>query len=119
MSELNVVEFVGNPSVEREREEKEKERKHELELKQLELTALQAQVKAGSQPQKYDLLKYVKLVPQFHDTDPEAFFREFESTANHFEIKEEDWVWLIKPKLSDKALTVCTNIEDHADYENV
>ncbi|XP_076057166.1 uncharacterized protein LOC143034680 [Oratosquilla oratoria] len=51
-----------------------------------------------------ELEKYVKLIPTFPDSDPESFFREFESTALHFEIPKPDWVWLIKPKLSDKAL---------------
>ncbi|XP_076037748.1 uncharacterized protein LOC143023125 [Oratosquilla oratoria] len=69
--------------------------------------------------EKTDLLKYVKLIPTFPDSDPESFFREFESTALHFEIPKPDWVWLIKPKLSDKALKVCNNVDDNTNYDEV
>ncbi|XP_076028445.1 uncharacterized protein LOC143017540 [Oratosquilla oratoria] len=66
-----------------------------------------------------ELEKYVKLIPTFPDSDPESFFREFESTALHFEIPKPDWVWLIKPKLSDKALKVCNNVDDNTNYDEV
>ncbi|XP_076043849.1 uncharacterized protein LOC143026944 [Oratosquilla oratoria] len=69
--------------------------------------------------EKTDLLKYVKLIPTFPDSDPESFFREFESTTLHFEITKPDWVWLIKPKLSDKALKVCNNVDDNTNYDEV
>ncbi|XP_076032461.1 uncharacterized protein LOC143020183 [Oratosquilla oratoria] len=80
---------------------------------------LDIQNNANSPKTKTDLLKYVKLIPTFPDRDPESFFREFESTALHFEIPKPDWVWLIKPKLSDKALKVCNNVDDNTNYDEV
>ncbi|XP_076030368.1 uncharacterized protein LOC143018665 [Oratosquilla oratoria] len=80
---------------------------------------LDIQNNANSPKTKTDLLKYVKLIPTFPDSDPESFFREFESTALHFEIPKPDWVWLIKPKLSDKALKVCNNVDDNTNYDEV
>ena len=100
-----------------EKEEKEKDRQHAYELQRQVIEARQpAELQS---PRKTDLLKYVKLLPSFPDEDPEAFFREFESTANHFDIPQTDWVWLIKPKLSEKALTVTNNIENNTDYTTV
>ncbi|XP_069993527.1 uncharacterized protein [Penaeus vannamei] len=51
--------------------------------------------------------------------NPEGFFREFETIAKHFKWPEEHWVWLIKPKLTGKALKVCENLNDNTDYEEV
>ncbi|XP_064083906.1 uncharacterized protein LOC135199681 [Macrobrachium nipponense] len=34
--------------------------------------------------------------------DPEDYFRVFEETANHLNWPVEQWVWLLKPKLSDR-----------------
>ena len=99
---------------EKEREERERERAHELQLRQLD-----SKINASSPKTKTDLLKYVKLIPSFPDSDPESFFREFESTARHFEIPKPDWVWLIKPKLSDKALKVCNNVDNNTNYDDV
>lgn len=81
---------------ERQRLENEKQRQHEIELKHLEIESKTKE----PQPSKPDVLKYVKLIPSFPDADPEAFFTEFESAARHFDIPMEEWVWLIKPKLS-------------------
>ena len=110
--------------------ENEKQRQHEMQIKQLDnddkekarqhnVQLQQLGAKQSQPPCKTDLLKYVKLLPSFPNDDPEAFFREFESTAKHFEIPQADWVWLIKPKLSEKALTVCNNIENNTDFDTV
>lgn len=112
---------------------REQEQEQEMKLKQLELEnednarnhayqlqQLNSKPPTETQiPRKTDLLKYVKLIPSFPDEDPKAFFREFESTVTHFEIPPADSVWLIKPKLSDKALTVCNHIEDNTNYTTV
>ena len=59
------------------------------------------------------------LLSQFSDYDPEAFFREFESSATHFQSPKVDWTWLVKPKLNGKALSVLDNMQDNTDYDVV
>ena len=51
----------------------------------------------------FDLAKNIQLVPAFTDYDPEDYFRSFEETAEHFQWPEEQWIWLIKPKVSGKT----------------
>ena len=104
-----------------EREERARERQHEihlLQLQQQQQQLLQQGTPAPPVPQ-CDIAKYIKLIPNFSESDPEAFFREFESTASHFKWPAEHWVWLIKPKLVGKAITVCEGIENNTDYDEV
>ena len=68
---------------------------------------------------KLQITKFLPLLPQFSDYGPEAFFREFESSATHFDLPKEDWTWLLKPKLNGKALAVLDRAEDNANYEVV
>ncbi|MPC52494.1 hypothetical protein E2C01_046364 [Portunus trituberculatus] len=56
-------------------------------------------------------------IEKFSDQDPETFFGEFESSAEHFELPREDWTWLLKPKLSPKALTILNELENNTDYD--
>ena len=67
----------------------------------------------------FDLAKNIKLVPTFSEYDPEDYFRLFEETANHLKWPVEQWVWLVKPKLSGKAAKVIRHLEDINDYERV
>ncbi len=67
-------------------------------------------------PNKAKITKYLSLLPQFSDEDPESFFRELESFAEHFELPQEDWTWLLKPKLNEKALTILGGLENNIDY---
>lgn len=41
------------------------------------------------------MTKYLHLLPQFSDSDPDGFFRKFESSATPFQLLKEDWIWLI------------------------
>ena len=75
----------------------EKERsKITIETKEAEQGVLEAHA-------SFDLAKNIKLVPNFTEYDPEDYFRLFEETAEHLNWPEEQWIWLIKPKLSGKA----------------
>lgn len=65
------------------------------------------------------MAKFVKLLPSFSDKDPDSFFREFETTVQHFQLPQEEWVWLLKPKLTSKALTVYGGIQNNTDYVSV
>lgn len=101
---------------EREREEKERDRQHELQI----LSLSSGNSNTTTSPQgRFDVSKYIKLIPAFSEHNPDSFFREFESTATHFEWPKEHWVWLIKPKLVGKAVTVCEGVENNTDYDSV
>ena len=93
-------------------QEKERERQHELEL-------LRHPHPSRQVSDKLSLTKFIKLIPVFSENNPEAFFKEFESVAKHFEIPASDWVWLIKPKLVGKAIKAYEGIENNTDYEEV
>ena len=67
----------------------------------------------------FDLAKNIKLVPAFTEYDPEDYFRLFEETAKHLDWPVEQWVWLIKPKLSGKAAKVIRHLDDINDYDKV
>ncbi|XP_064093832.1 uncharacterized protein LOC135206342 [Macrobrachium nipponense] len=59
----------------------------------------------------------MKLVPDFTDYDPEDYFSAFEETASHLNWPKEQWIWLLRPKLSGKAAQVCRHIKETNDYE--
>ena len=67
----------------------------------------------------FDLAKNIKFVPAFTEYDPEDYFCLFEGTAKHFDWSAEQWVWLIKPKLSGKVAKVIKHLEDINDYNKV
>lgn len=98
-----------------EREEREREREHELRL----LQARTSDSNTRSSQYKSEITICVKLLPSFTEANPEAFFREFEATASHYEIPEDDWIWLVKPKLHGKAVRVCEGIHDNAVHKDV
>lgn len=103
-------------ALEHERNEESKAREHEHQLSVLQLQSSDGGTRT---PNRLQITKFLPLMPQFSDYDPEAFFREFESSAIHFDLPKEDWTWLVKPKLNGKALAVLDNIEDNSDYEVV
>lgn len=96
-----------------EREERERER-HELQLLQFQRSPI-----GLSNPETFDVAKNLKLVPMFMEDNPEAFFKEFECTASHFKWPKEHWLWLVRPKLKGKAITVCDRLEDNTNYDHV
>ncbi|XP_064113196.1 LOW QUALITY PROTEIN: uncharacterized protein LOC135219913 [Macrobrachium nipponense] len=63
--------------------------------------------------------KNIKLVPTFTDYDPEDYFKTFEETALHLDWPRDQWVWLLRPKLTGKAAKVCRHLENTTDYQNV
>lgn len=97
-----------------QREERMQERQLQHELQVLQLKQENSDTEA---PIKFDVAKHVKLLPTFLEKNPEAFFRQFEATAEHFKWPKEHWIWLLKPKLVGKAVDVCDNILGNTDYE--
>ena len=72
-----------------------------------------------SQETPFDLAKNSKLVPAFTDYDPEDYFKTFEETAVHLNWPMDQWVWLLRPKLTGKAAKVCRHLENTTDYQSV
>ena len=72
-----------------------------------------------SQEKPFDLAKNSKLVPAFTDYDPEDYFKTFEETALHLNWPRDQWVWLLRPKLTGKAAKVCRHLENTTDYDSV
>ena len=105
--------------------QQEKE-KYEMERTRMELEASLA-IKVEEEKTKiinvnvppFDLAKNIKLVPPFLDFDPDDYFRVFEETANHLKWLREQWVWLLKPKLTGKAAKSVRHLENTSDYEVV
>ena len=100
--------------------------KYEMERTRMELEASLA-IKVEEEKEKiinvnvppFDLAKNIKLVPPFLDFDPDDYFRVFEETANHLKWPREQWVWLLKPKLTGKAAKSVRHLENTSDYEAV
>ena len=67
----------------------------------------------------FDLAKNIKLVPTFMEYDPEDYFRLFEETAKHLKWPEDQWIWLIKPKLTGKAAKVIRHLDNINSYHDV
>ncbi|XP_068218467.1 uncharacterized protein [Palaemon carinicauda] len=67
----------------------------------------------------FDLTKNIKLVHSFREYDSEDYFWVSEKTANHLNWSAEQWVWLLKPKLSGKAAQVVRHLDDTKDYNQV
>ena len=105
--------------------QQEKE-KYEMERTRMELEASLA-MKVEEEKAKiinvnvppFDLAKNIKLVPPFLDFDPDDYFRVFEETANNLKWPREQWVWLLKPKLTGKAAKSARHLENTSDYEVV
>ena len=72
-----------------------------------------------SQEKPFDLAKNIKMVPAFTDFDPEDYFKTFEETASHLNWPRDQWVWLLRPKLTGKAAKVCRHLENTTDYQSV
>lgn len=108
-----------------ERLEKEKmELQHELEMKKLEL-----QLKLGSDATcntekysaKFDVTKYIKLVPPFQGRDVDKYFLHFEKVAGNLKWPKEYWVMLLQSVLVGKAREIYTqlSVEQAASYDTV
>ena len=97
-----------------ERLEKDKmELQHELGMKKLEL-----QLKLGSDATcntekysaKFDVTKYIKLVPPFQERDVDKYFLHFEKAAGNLKWPKEYWVMLLQSVLVGKAREIYTQL---------
>lgn len=100
------------------------ELQHELEMKKLEL-----QLKLGSDATcntekysaKFDVTKYIKLVPPFHQRDVDKYFLHFEKVAGNLQWPKEYWVVLLQSVLVGEAREIYTqlSVEQAASYDTV
>ena len=65
------------------------------------------------------MTKNIKLVPSFTEYDPDDYFKTFEETATHLKWPKDQWVWLLRPKLSGKAAKAIRHLEQTTDYHEI
>ncbi|XP_066990476.1 uncharacterized protein [Macrobrachium rosenbergii] len=94
----------------------------EIELEREARSAnIQLEAKRGERdlPEKFDLLKAKKLLPDFNEKDPEVFFHTFEDTANILNWPKDHWVMLVRNNLKGKAAYVASQMITIKDYDVV
>ena len=99
--ELRELEFKERELREREKEREahiEKQRlDHELEMKRLELQEkLGCSHPISTSSVKFDVSKYIKLVPPFHEADVDKYFLHFEKVAQNLEWLKKHWLMLLQ-----------------------
>ena len=116
---------------ERELREREKEREaqiekqrldHELEMKKLELQEkLECSRPISSSSVKFDVSKYIKLVPPFLEVDVDKYFLHFEKVAQNLEWPKKHWPMLLQSVLVGRAREIYTqlSVEQALDYDSV
>ena len=108
---------------ERELRELEKQRlDHELEMKKLEVQEkLGSSYSVSSSSAKFDVSKYIKLVPPFHETDVDKYFLHFEKIAQNLEWPKKHWPMLLQNVLIGKAREIYTqlSVDQAMDYDSV
>lgn len=124
--ELRELEFKDRELQEREKEREaqiEKQRlDHELEMKKLEVKEkLGSSYSVPSSSAKFDVSKYIKLVPPFHETDVDKYFLHFEKIAQNLEWPKKHWPMLLQSVLIGKAREIYTqlSVDQALDYDSV
>ena len=69
----------------------------------------------------FDLTKYVKLVPQFNESDVDKYFQHFEKIAKNLHWPENVWSTLLQSALKGKAQETfaALSVDDSSDYDAV
>jgi len=124
--ELRELEFKDRELREREKEREaqiEKQRlDHELEMKKLEVQEkLGSSYSVPGSSAKFDVSKYIKLVPPFHETDVDKYFLHFEKIAQNLEWPKKHWPMLLQSVLIGKAREIYTqlSVDQALDYDSV
>lgn len=100
--------------IELQMEEREKDRAHELQ--KLQHKCQNSDVNPDG---RFDLTKYIKMVPEFDESDPDEFFSQFEKVAKGMGWPEEGKVMLAQSAFKGKAQTVFNSLSDISKYEEV
>ena len=116
---------------EREREEREREREREIELKkfelqnkqELELKKLETESKVShtDSEYKFDVTKFIRLVPPFQERDVDQYFLHFEKIANSLKWPKEYWCLLLQSVFVGKAREIYSQLSvvQASDYDYV
>ena len=115
---------------EREREEREeREREREIELKKLELQInfelkkLETESKAShaDSESKFDVTKFIRLVPPFQEKDVDQYFLHFEKIATSLKWPKECWCLLLQSVFVCKAREIYSQLSvvQASDYDYV
>ncbi|XP_076030460.1 uncharacterized protein LOC143018764 [Oratosquilla oratoria] len=102
------------------REEEAKVKQVELELKKTEVEARIVDRQPVVQEGHIDISKYVKLLPQFSEGEPEIFFLQWEKLAQQLQIPKENWPLIIQTQFKGKAQQIYTSLsEAESEYDNM
>ena len=104
-------------------ESKERIEKERLEFEKFKFHA-ELQFKRDSDENHrnaFDLTKYVKLVPQFNESDVDKYFQHFEKIAKNLHWPENVWSTLLQSALKGKAQETfaALSVDDSSDYDVV
>lgn len=95
----------------------------ELELVRLNKQAERAQPPVGEPRDigQFDPTRYMKLVPQFRESEVDAYFTAFERVAGKLSWPRDMWAVMLQSSFVGKAQEVCSAlpIEDSLDYDKV
>ena len=102
----------------KELEFKEKELSLQVKLKELEVRSKDRPEAVGV---AFDVSKYVKLVPDFWETEVDKYFLHFEKVASNLKWPEDNWALLLQSSLVGKAREVyaALSVDESAQYSVV
>ena len=112
--------------IEKEIKIAEIERERDIQLRKCETQTEIAKVKAenphaASSHDKHHITRFSKLVSKFVESDPDAFFLQFEDLAAGMKWEKSDWAILIHTAVFGKAATVIAAMsqENLFDYDEI
>lgn len=94
-------------------EEREKERNHELRMLELE------NKERRDSGNNFDITKYLKIIPNFDEADPDEFFSQFEKLSSNMKWPEDSKIMLAQSAFKGKAQVVFNSLPDVSDYDYV
>ena len=70
---------------------------------------------------KFDVSKYIKLVPPFHESDIDKYFLHFKKIAQNLEWPKRHWPMLLQSVLVGKAREIYMqlSVDQASDYDSV
>ena len=115
---------------EREMKQKEKEMEMEMEMKvkqmeidrEIKLKEVEARAASPTSPNsRFEVTKYLKMVPPFQDRDVDKYFMHFEKLAESLSWPVDNWVLLLQSALKGRAQEVYAtlSVEQSKDYKFV
>ena len=93
--------------------------KEKLELEKLRLK--QDSDKFEALEKKFDVTKYIRLVPPFQEKEVDQYFLHFEKVAKNLNWPKENWTMLLQSVLSGKAREIFTqlSVDQASNYDTV